>query len=293
MNRFLAAASAAAILASAPIVSFAQDAMYSVEFPFDSDRLTQEARTEVSDAVAAYRSTGQADIAVEGHTDTVGTQDYNLDLSRRRAQAVQQALVSQGVPMSAITTDWVGENDLAVQTADGVRNQENRRVTIALRANTPSPAPQPMAQPEPEEKRFNVAVAPFFAWTWSANDGDSSDAYMPGLNLIASYELNDNFALEGEQAVFYAFGPDDEGVGGRTALGANLQVNAAYGVIPYVGANIGAYYGGGGVEDQFFAGPEVGVRWRFLEAKIAYDVPFEQDWDDGAVAASIGTVFRF
>ncbi len=294
MNRFLAAASAAAILASAPIAAYAQDAMYSVEFPFDSDRLTQEARAEVADAAAAWRSTGSADIAVEGHTDTVGTQEYNLDLSRRRAQAVQQALVSQGVPMSVISTDWVGENDLAIQTGDGVRNQENRRVTVALRGNEPSPVPQqPVAQPEPEKKRFNFAIAPYFGWAWEANDDNGDDVYMPGLNLIASYELNDNFEIEAEQAGFYALGTDNDEFGGRSVIGANIQVNAASGLFPYIGGNFGAVYGAGPLEDSLIAGPEIGFRWRFVEAKVAYDIPFDRDWGDGTVSTSIGTVFRF
>lgn len=65
-----------------------------------------------------------------GHTDTVGGVAYNQRLSERRARAVEDALVADGVPKDTIAARGVGKTDLMVPTADGVREPKNRRVEI-------------------------------------------------------------------------------------------------------------------------------------------------------------------
>ena len=67
-----------------------------------------------------------------GHTDTSGPEAYNMALSLRRANAVKDALVRNGVPAQAITVIGRGEQGLLVQTADGVREPQNRRVEIVI-----------------------------------------------------------------------------------------------------------------------------------------------------------------
>jgi outer membrane protein OmpA-like peptidoglycan-associated protein len=71
-------------------------------------------------------------ILVVGHTDTSGSAKYNLRLSERRAKAVADALVGQGVNQSVLSVDWKGKTDLAVQTGDGVKEPLNRRATINI-----------------------------------------------------------------------------------------------------------------------------------------------------------------
>lgn len=65
-----------------------------------------------------------------GHTDTSGSAIYNEDLSERRATAVKDALVLQGIPADSITTVGKGKTDPLVPTEDGVREPQNRRVEI-------------------------------------------------------------------------------------------------------------------------------------------------------------------
>ena len=72
-------------------------------------------------------------IEVAGHTDSSGTPRYNQGLSVRRAQNVASELVRLGVPREAITMQGLGETRPLVQTADGVREPQNRRVKIVLR----------------------------------------------------------------------------------------------------------------------------------------------------------------
>jgi outer membrane protein OmpA-like peptidoglycan-associated protein len=103
-----------------------------VYFPFDKYDLTTEASAVVQQA-AAYSKTGNATkILVVGHTDTSGSTKYNLRLSERRAKAVADALVGQGVSQGVLSVDWKGESDLAVQTGDGIKEPLNRRATINI-----------------------------------------------------------------------------------------------------------------------------------------------------------------
>jgi len=102
-----------------------------VYFEFDKSDLTPEGSKVVSDAAAAYKQTGSARIAVTGYTDLSGTQQYNLGLSKRRADVVHAALVRQGVPDGSIAEAWRGKENPAVPTPDGVREPRNRRVEIA------------------------------------------------------------------------------------------------------------------------------------------------------------------
>ena len=103
-----------------------------VYFPFDQADLTPEAQAVVRQA-AAYANDGHAThIQVVGHTDASGGVKYNLRLSERRAKAVADALTGLNVPSSALQVDWKGKADLAVPTADGVKEPLNRRSTIDI-----------------------------------------------------------------------------------------------------------------------------------------------------------------
>ncbi len=70
-------------------------------------------------------------VMVVGHADRSGSAGFNQRLSQRRAEAVAAALVAEGMPRAAVTVRAVGERDLAVPTADGVREPANRRVAIS------------------------------------------------------------------------------------------------------------------------------------------------------------------
>ena len=84
-------------------------------------------------AAAAYRAKGGAQIKATGHTDTSGPDTYNMALSLRRANAVKDALVRDGVPERDISVVGLGESQPLVKTADGVREAQNRRVEIVIR----------------------------------------------------------------------------------------------------------------------------------------------------------------
>lgn len=103
---------------------------YIVFFDFDKSDITAEAASILDGAATAYGDCGQAQVMLSGYTDTSGTPKYNLGLSQRRADAVSAYMTSKGVPGGVITTKALGETNLRVQTADGVRELQNRRVEI-------------------------------------------------------------------------------------------------------------------------------------------------------------------
>ena len=73
-----------------------------------------------------------------GHTDTAGPADYNMELSQERANTVAEALVQAGIPAQIVTTEAWGFTDLAVQTPPETPLQANRRVVMDFSAKRSS-----------------------------------------------------------------------------------------------------------------------------------------------------------
>ncbi|MEJ0026990.1 MAG: OmpA family protein [Rhizomicrobium sp.] len=119
-------------VASAPVPAPAPMSDFTVYFDFDSWSLSGEQLGVLQKAIATARAGGQSRIAVVGHTDTSGSAAYNQALSVKRANVVEETLVDMGARRDAIQVSGVGEADLAVPTADGVREAKNRRAVITL-----------------------------------------------------------------------------------------------------------------------------------------------------------------
>jgi OmpA-OmpF porin, OOP family len=105
---------------------------FMVFFDWDRSNLSQQALTTIQQAANAFQAKGSARITATGHTDTSGPESYNMALSLRRANAVKDALVRDGVPAQAISVVGMGEKGLLVQTGDNVREPQNRRVEIVV-----------------------------------------------------------------------------------------------------------------------------------------------------------------
>lgn len=104
--------------------------VYLVFFDFDRAELTPTAQEVLAEVAEQFRQAGANRIQIIGHTDTAGPAVYNEKLSMARAQAVAEGLVELGIPATAIDARGVGEEQLLVQTADGVREPSNRRAEI-------------------------------------------------------------------------------------------------------------------------------------------------------------------
>ena len=106
---------------------------FMVFFDWDKSDLNAASIETIARAAAAYRAKGGAQIQATGHTDNSGPETYNMALSLRRANAVKDALVRDGVPANDISVVGLGESQPLVKTADGVREAQNRRVEIVIR----------------------------------------------------------------------------------------------------------------------------------------------------------------
>lgn len=103
---------------------------YLVFFDWDRADLSAEARELIAKAAKDAGRGRIARIEVTGHADRSGTDKYNQKLSQKRADAVRQELVRQGVNVGEIATYAKGEREPLVPTADNVREPQNRRVEI-------------------------------------------------------------------------------------------------------------------------------------------------------------------
>ena len=114
----------------------AQAGPFLVFFDWDKSVLTADARRVLDQIVLRERNSAEA-IHLIGHADRSGPDNYNLKLSQRRADSTKAYLVSHGIAANRITTEARGERDPLIQTADGVREPQNRRVAINLMTRMP------------------------------------------------------------------------------------------------------------------------------------------------------------
>ncbi len=116
---------------AAPAPMDAKEAMYLVFFDFDQSTIGQGGAAVLDSVAKEIQARGIKSLRVVGHTDRSGPATYNDKLAMRRANAVKTELAARGVNVN-ITTEGRGENELLVQTADGVREPANRRAVITF-----------------------------------------------------------------------------------------------------------------------------------------------------------------
>lgn len=104
-----------------------------VYFNNDTTVLTDESQAQIEEIYQDIIVYPAAEIVVIGHTDTQASTDYNLALSKRRAELIKANLVEIGIDPSIISTEGRGESDLLIETADNVSEVRNRRVVIDVR----------------------------------------------------------------------------------------------------------------------------------------------------------------
>jgi outer membrane protein OmpA-like peptidoglycan-associated protein len=123
----------------AKLFSYAIDAQplrpisFQLYFLGDSDEYTQESKDAFEKVFAEIARRKAAEVAVIGHTDRVGSPDYNDDLSLRRAERVRKDFVDRGIPSGAVHVAGRGEREPIVPTADEISEPLNRRVEINVR----------------------------------------------------------------------------------------------------------------------------------------------------------------
>ncbi|MEO5361553.1 MAG: OmpA family protein [Nitrospirota bacterium] len=110
---------------------------YLLYFVSNSSYLTSESTALVPSLINDIKSRPTVDISIIGHTDTVGSKEYNLKLSLERAEAIHKLLLSAGLP-GGLTKESIdirshGKEDPLVKTQDNVDEPRNRRVEVVVR----------------------------------------------------------------------------------------------------------------------------------------------------------------
>lgn len=103
-----------------------------VLFAFDSDTLAQGAPVELDRIVAMLAHRAPYKLAIEGHTDDIGDDAYNLSLSERRALAVRAYLTSRGIDPARIEARGLGEGRPSVPNDTDEGRRRNRRVELVI-----------------------------------------------------------------------------------------------------------------------------------------------------------------
>lgn len=135
-DRGCGTASATAPLAVSLRVVLQEKAGGKVLFDFNKADLKPEARRQLAVVLQALRDQPSLHTQIVGHTDSVGSDAYNMQLSQRRAESVASYLAQQGAARQNIKTDWRGKREPIASNATAAGRAQNRRVEITL---TPPP----------------------------------------------------------------------------------------------------------------------------------------------------------
>jgi len=120
----------------------------SVKFAFNRDNLTPKAKEALDQLAGQISSTKGYIIALEGSTDSVGSADYNYDLSQRRANSVIQYLATKyNVPAHKIYVIGLGKDKPVESNKTREGRAGNRRVDVRLMTNTVGDTSQPTTPP--------------------------------------------------------------------------------------------------------------------------------------------------
>ena len=103
-----------------------------VDFEFNSTQLTVPAQHTLDEVAAALLTQPELNVVVQGHTDSIGTESYNLGLSQRRAEAVKAYLIGRGLSAAVLTAKGFGKTKPIAtnETAEG--RAQNRRVAFEV-----------------------------------------------------------------------------------------------------------------------------------------------------------------
>ena len=104
-------------------------------FDFDSDVVKGNARANLDELARSLDKYDGSNLMIVGHTDNVGSDTYNQDLSERRADAAMRYLVSRDVSGNRIGTRGVGEDEPVATNATDPGRAKNRRVEVAIYAS--------------------------------------------------------------------------------------------------------------------------------------------------------------
>lgn len=115
------------------VVTF--DESSGVYFDTAKYNINAASQTTLNKLIAVFKEYPDTNLLVVGHTDSQGAEDYNMTLSKNRANAVTNYLISKGISSGRLTTNWFGESQPVHDNATAEGRAKNRRVNIAILPN--------------------------------------------------------------------------------------------------------------------------------------------------------------
>lgn len=106
-----------------------------INFGFDSSDLTSTAKSNLDKIAKVFIDNPKTVITIYGYTDSVGKDEYNMKLSRSRANAVRSYLGSKGIGVRRMTAQGMGEADPIASNDTDAGRAKNRRVEFGIIAN--------------------------------------------------------------------------------------------------------------------------------------------------------------
>jgi outer membrane protein OmpA-like peptidoglycan-associated protein len=106
-----------------------------VYFATDKYNINTASQTTLNKLSSIFIEYPDTNILIVGHTDSVGSEDYNMTLSKNRANAVTNYLVGKGLSSGRFTTNWFGETQPMHDNATAEGRAKNRRVNVAILPN--------------------------------------------------------------------------------------------------------------------------------------------------------------
>jgi outer membrane protein OmpA-like peptidoglycan-associated protein len=104
-------------------------------FKINSAEISDSYKDDLAAAAGVFKNNPETNILVEGHTDDTGSDEVNMNLSQKRAEAVSAFLQSNGVAATRLQTKWYGESQPKYANDGEENRQKNRRVELAVYAN--------------------------------------------------------------------------------------------------------------------------------------------------------------
>ena len=106
-----------------------------VYFATDKYNINSNSELALNKMIKIFKDYPETNLLVEGHTDDVGKESYNIKLSERRAKAVSDYLKNAGIPASRLIVEWYGEAQPIAENNSTANKSLNRRVEFVITAN--------------------------------------------------------------------------------------------------------------------------------------------------------------
>ena len=114
------------------VVTFDESSGY---FATNKYNLNEASQATLNKLIGVFKEFPDTNILVVGHTDSMGSDDYNMTLSKNRAYAVTNYLTQSGVSAGRLTTNWFGETQPVHDNSTAEGRAKNRRVNVAILPN--------------------------------------------------------------------------------------------------------------------------------------------------------------